>query len=458
MSEPAKPLLIVDDDKGLLRQLRWAFSDYEVVTAATRQEALELVKNHPVRVAIVDLGLPPDPDGASEGLAAIEEIRRIAPAAKVVVATGNETRAHALHAVSLGAYDFYKKPIDFDALQLIVSRAEQLFELEEENRRLARAKTASPVDGIIAASPEMLQVLCTVEKIAATDVSVLLLGESGTGKELLAQALHRLGRRAAGPFVPINCAAIPETLLESELFGHEKGAFTGAIKQSIGRIESAQGGTLFLDEIGDVPLSMQVKLLRFLQSQTIERVGGRKPLPVDLRIVCATNQDLDGMMAQGRFREDLYYRLNEIIVRIPPLRERSGDSILLASFFLRRFASEYGRPARGFAPSASAAIKGYAWPGNVRELENRVKRAVVMAEGPLVSTTDLELSAAEATAPSLDLRAARARAERDVIALALAQTGCNLAQAAKLLGISRPTLYDLMREHRLSATPDRQPA
>jgi two-component system, NtrC family, response regulator len=458
MSEPAKPLLIVDDNKGLLRQLRWAFADREVVTAATRQEALGLIRKHPIPVAIVDLGLPPDPDGASEGLATIEAIRRIAPATKIVVATGNETREHALHAVSLGAYDFYKKPIDIDALQLIVSRAEQLFELEAENRKLAAAKTASPIDGIIAASPEMLPVLRTIEKIAATDVSVLLLGESGTGKELLAQALHRLGRRAAGPFVPINCAAIPEALLESELFGHEKGAFTGAVKQSIGRIESAHGGTLFLDEIGDVPLSMQVKLLRFLQNQTIERVGGRRPVPVDLRIVCATNQDLDGLMAQGRFREDFYYRLNEIVLRIPPLRQRIGDSVLLASFFLRRFATEYARPVRGFAPSAAAAIRDHDWPGNVRELENRVKRAVVMAEEPFVSSADLELSAPEAAAPSLDLRAARARVERDVIELALAQTGGNLAQAAKLLGISRPTLYDLMREHRLSATPDRQMA
>jgi two-component system NtrC family response regulator len=458
MSRTAKPLLIVDDDQGLLRQLRWAFADHEVVTAGTRREALELVSKNPVPVAIVDLGLPPDPDGATEGLAALAEIQQIAPATKVIIATGNETREHALRAVSLGAYDFYRKPIDIDALHLIVGRAEQLFDLEEENRRLATAKTASPIDGIIAGSGQMLHVLRIIEKIAPTDVSVLLLGESGTGKELLALAVHRLGRRAAGPFVPISCAAIPETLLESELFGHEKGAFTGAARQSIGRIESAHGGTLFLDEIGDVPLSMQVKLLRFLQSQTIERVGGRKPIAVDLRIVCATNQDLDGLMAQGRFREDLYYRLHEVVIRVPPLRERSGDAVLLASFFLRRFANEYGRPVRGFAASALAAISDWGWPGNVRELENRVKRAVVMVEGPLVSLADLELSAPERPAPSLDLRAARARAERDVIQLALAQTGSNLVQAAKLLGISRPTLYDLMREHRLNPATDRRPA
>jgi two-component system, NtrC family, response regulator len=458
MPQAATPLLIVDDDAGLLRQLRWAFSDHKVLPAASRREAVELVRRDQIPVAIVDLGLPPDPDGATEGIATLADIRRIAPTTKVIIATGNETREHALHAVSLGAYDFYRKPIDIDALRLIVGRAEQLFELEEENRKLAAARTASPIDGIIAGSPSMLQVLRTVEKIAPAEVSVLLLGESGTGKELIAEALHRLGSRAAGPFVPINCAAIPETLIESELFGHEKGAFTGAVRQSIGKIESAHGGTLFLDEIGDVPLSMQVKLLRFLQSQTFERVGGRQPIAVDLRIVCATNQDLDALMAEGRFREDLYFRLNEVALRIPPLRDRPGDSLLLASFFLRRFAAEYVRPVRGFTPSALAAISVYPWPGNVRELENRVKRAVVMAEDSHVSIADLELAVPAAGAPSLDLRAARARAERDVIQLALAQTGSNLAQAAKLLGISRPTLYDLMREHRLTAALDRYPA
>ncbi|HEV2098790.1 MAG TPA: PEP-CTERM-box response regulator transcription factor [Stellaceae bacterium] len=445
------PLLIVDDDKGLLRQLRWAFSDRKVFPVGTRREALELVKKEHIPVAIVDLGLPPDPDGASEGLAILEEIRQTAPTTKVVIATGNETREHALRAVSLGAYDFYQKPIDIDTLRLVVTRAEQLFELEEENRRLAAAQYVSPIEGIIAGSHEMLQILQTVEKIASTDVSVLLLGESGTGKELVARAIHRLGRRSSGPFVAINCAAIPETLLESELFGHEKGSFTGADRQTIGKIESADRGTLFLDEIGDVPLGMQVKLLRFLQNRTFERIGGRKSIQVDLRIVCATNQNLGTLMTEGRFREDFYYRLNEFTVTIPPLRERSGDSVLLASFLLRRFADEYARPVRGFAPTALAAIKAYAWPGNVRELENRVKRAVVMAEGPHVSAHDLELTpAADDTAPSLDIRAARARAEREVIELALAQTGSNLSQAAKLLGISRPTLYDLMREHRLN--------
>jgi len=400
-------------------------------------------------VAILDLGLPPDPDGASEGLAILAEILAIAPATKIIIATGNETREHALRAIALGAYDFYQKPIDIDVLQLIVARAEQMFDLEVENRRLLEAAAKSPIDGIIASSSEMLKVLRNIEKIAPTDVAVLLRGESGTGKELLAQAIHKLSARAREPFIPINCAAIPETLLESELFGYEKGAFTGALKQTIGRIESADRGTLFLDEIGDVPLPMQVKLLRFLQDQVVERIGGRKPVQVDVRIVCATNQDLDLMMAEGRFREDLYYRLNEVTVRIPALRERSSDAVVLANFFLRRFATEYGRLVRGFGPTALAALSEHPWPGNVRELENRVKRAVVMADGQLLSAADLGLSALGEDPQSLTIRDARARAERAALQLALAQAGSNLSKAAKLLGISRPTLYDLMQQHQI---------
>ena len=449
MPPTTKPLLIVDDDTGLLRQLRWAFSDHKVYPAGARQEAVDLIRREAIPVAILDLGLPPDPDGASEGLATLTDILAIAPATKVIIATGNETREHALRAIALGAYDFYQKPIDIDVLRLIVSRAEHMFELEAENRRLAEGAATSLVDGIIAGSVEMLRVLRNIEKIAPTDVTVLLLGESGTGKELLAQAIHKMSGRVRAPFVPINCAAIPETLLESELFGHERGAFTGAVKQSIGRIESADHGTLFLDEIGDVPLHMQVKLLRFLQDQIIERIGGRKPVQVDVRIVCATNQDLDRLMAEGRFREDLYYRLNEVTVRVPPLRERLGDVAVLASCFLRRFASEYGRPVRGFASAALAAIKDHPWPGNVRELENRVKRAVVMADGPFLSAADLGLSASGEEPQSLGIRAARARAEREVLQLALAQAGSNLSKAAKLLGISRPTLYDLMQQHQI---------
>jgi two-component system NtrC family response regulator len=444
-----KPLLIVDDDTGLLRQLRWAFSDHKVYAAGTRQEAMDFLRTEAIPVAIVDLGLPPDPDGASEGLATLSAILAAAPLTKVIIATGNENREHALRAIALGAYDFYQKPIDIDVLQLIVSRAEHMSELEAENRRLAEASLAPPVDGIIASSAEMLRVLRNIEKIAPTDVTVLLLGESGTGKELLARAIHKTSGRKQGPFIPINCAAIPETLLESELFGHERGAFTGAVRQNIGKIESANRGTLFLDEIGDVPLPMQVKLLRFLQDQIVERVGGRKPIQVDVRIICATNQDLDRLIGETRFREDLYYRLNEVAIRVPPLRERVGDAVFLASFFLRRFAAEYGRPVRGFNPATLAAIKDYTWPGNVRELENRVKRAVVMADAPLLSPSDIGLSAPGEEPQSLGIRAARARAEREVLQLALAQAGSNLSKAAKLLGISRPTLYDLMQQHQI---------
>jgi two-component system, NtrC family, response regulator len=449
MLPAARPLLIVDDDPGLLRQLRWAFSDHKVYLASTRHEATDLVGKNPVPVAIVDLGLPPDPDGASEGLAILAEILAIAPATKVIVATGNETREHALRAIALGAYDFYQKPIDIDVLQLIVARAERIFDLEAENRKLLEVAAASPIDGIIGSSPEMLRVLRDIEKMAPTNVAVLLRGESGTGKELLARAVHKLSARAHAPFVPINCAAIPETLLESELFGHEKGAFTGALKQSIGKIESANRGTLFLDEIGDVPLPMQVKLLRFLQDQVVERIGGRNPVQVDVRIVCATNQDLDLMMVEGRFREDLYYRLNEVTVQVPPLRERASDTVVLASFFLTRFAAEYGRPARGFGATALAALRDHPWPGNVRELENLVKRAVVMTDGPLLSAADLGFATVGEEPQSLTIRDARARAEREALQLALAQAGSNLSKAAKLLGISRPTLYDLMQQHQI---------
>jgi two-component system, NtrC family, response regulator len=453
MLSVARPLLIVDDDPGLLRQLRWAFSDHKVYLASTRQEATDLVRKDPVPVAIVDLGLPPDPDGASEGLSILAEILTIAPATKVIIATGNETREHALRAIALGAYDFYQKPIDINVLQLIVARAERIFDLEAENRKLLQTAAAAQIDGIIGNSPEMLRVLRSIEKMAPANVAVLLRGESGTGKELLARAVHKLSARAHEPFVPINCAAIPETLLESELFGHERGAFTGALKQTIGKIESANRGTLFLDEIGDVPLPMQVKLLRFLQDQVVERIGGRNPVQVDVRIVCATNQDLDLMMTEGRFREDLYYRLNEVTVQVPPLRERGSDAVVLANFFLRRFAIEYGRLARGFNATALAALSDYPWPGNVRELENRIKRAVVMTEDPLLSAADLGLAVPEEDTQSLTLRDARARADRDALQSALARAGSNLSKAAKLLGISRPTLYDLMQQHRIGLDP-----
>jgi two-component system, NtrC family, response regulator len=450
MTKTMRKLLIVEDDLGLQRQLAWTFEDFEIISAVDREGALAALASSEIPVVTLDLGLPPDPDGGAEGLATLERIREISPLTKVIVVTGNDEREHALKAVSLGAYDFYQKPIDIEVLQLIVARAEQMFDLEAENRRLLETAAMSPVDGIIANSPQMMRMLRNIEKIAPTNVTVMLLGESGTGKELLAQAIHKLSRRAPGPFIPINCAAIPETLLESELFGHEKGAFTGAVKQTIGKIESADRGTLFLDEIGDVPLAMQVKLLRFLQDQVVERIGGRKQVQVDVRIVCATNQDLDLMRADGRFREDLYYRLNEVTVRVPPLRDRSSDAVVLASFFLRRFTAEYGRSVRGFGMDALSAIKDHPWPGNVRELENRVKRAVVMSEGPLISAAELGLSAPGKEPQSLAISDARARAEKEVVQLALAQAGSNLSKAAKLLGVSRPTLYDLMQRHQVA--------
>jgi two-component system NtrC family response regulator len=443
-------LLIVEDDEGLARQYRWGFPDNQLLLASSRQEACNLAARERPSVAIVDLGLPPDPDGASEGLALLPELLAIVPDAKLIVATGSDDINHALQAVSSGAFDFYQKPVDLEILQVIVKRAYLLSALEEENRRLRTRVGTSPIARIITADHEMLRLCRSIEKLASTDVTVLILGESGTGKELLAHALHELGPRADKPFVPINCAAIPENLLESELFGHERGAFTGAVKQTIGKVEAAHRGTLFLDEIGDVPHALQVKLLRFLQDQVIERVGGRRQIQVDVRIVCATNQDLQTQMRQGEFREDLFYRLNEVSLRVPPLRERAGDAALLANVFLRRSAAEFGRQIRGFSAPAMSAITGFNWPGNVRELENRVKRAVVMSEGRVIGPADLELGPDAGGIVDLDIRVARMKAERQVIQLALAQSNGVISAAAKLLGISRPTLYDLLEEHGLA--------
>jgi two-component system NtrC family response regulator len=444
MKDTKLSILLVEDDEGLIRQYRWALADCEVAVASNRENAIAEFRRVRPPVVILDLGLPPEPDTVREGMITLEAILATAPETKIIVATGQENHEAALRAIALGAYDFYQKPVDVDLLRHMIERAAKLADLEGENRRLLELAPRSPIDGIVAASPQMARALRTIEKIAPTDVAVLLLGESGTGKEVLAQAIHRLSPRAKKPFVAINCAAIPETLLESELFGHEKGAFTGAVKQTIGKIENANGGTLFLDEIGDVPLAMQVKLLRFLQDQVVERIGGHRPIQVDVRIVCATNQNLDEFMASGKFREDLYYRLNEVRMVIPPLREREGDPILLATYFLKKFNGQFGRKLKGFGSDALAAIATHPWRGNVRELENRVKRGVVMADGSAISAADLELAAAELPNGSLDLREARARAERGVVQMALAQTNGNLSRASKLLGISRPTLYGLL--------------
>jgi two-component system, NtrC family, response regulator len=446
---PKPKLLIVEDDEGLCSQYRWAFPAYEVVIAHTRQSATAAVKRDAPPVVIMDLGLPPDPDGVSEGFATLEDTLRIAPRTKLIVVTGNGERRHALRAVGMGAYDFCEKPVELDMLRTVVERGMHLHRLEEENRRLSALPASSPINNIITANPAMLKVCRDIEKVASANVPVLLLGESGTGKEALARAVHDLGPRAKQPFVAINCGAIPENLLESELFGHERGAFTGAVKQTIGKIESANKGTLFLDEIGDLPFPLQVKLLRFLQDQIVERIGGRQKIQVDVRIVSATNANLDEKIDQGIFRGDLLYRMNALTVRIPPLRERSSDIALLATYFLNRFNQEFGRGLRGFTERATTAMNRHEWPGNVRELENRVKRAVVMAEDRFVDAPDLELDIGEQELPNLDLRNARLRAEREVIQNALARSNNTLAVAARLLGVSRPTLYSLMEAHGL---------
>ncbi|SMF68998.1 PEP-CTERM-box response regulator transcription factor [Allosphingosinicella indica] len=443
-------LLVIEDDEGLSRQLRWAYEDYEVLVAPDRATAIDLLRSAEPDVVTLDLGLPPDPDGVTEGFATLEAILSLKPATKVIVASGHGAQESALRAIASGAYDFYRKPVDIDQLGLIVRRAFQLHALESENRRLEeRSGDDRTVLGtMVTSAPEMTKVARTIERVANADVSVMLLGASGTGKELLARGLHDASARRGGAFVAINCAAIPETLLEAELFGHEKGAFTGAIRTTEGKIELAQGGTLFLDEVGDIPLPLQAKLLRFLQERVIERIGGRKEVAVDTRIVCATHRNLEEMIAEGSFRDDLYYRLAEIVVRIPALAERPGDATLLAKHFLNRFAREMNPAVKGFAPAALAAIDGWAWPGNVRELENRVKRAVIMADGKLVVPEDLDFPKVEDALP-VNLKAAREETDRKVIRGALGRTEGNISAAAKLLGISRPTLYDLMKQYDL---------
>ena len=447
----AKPkLLVIEDDEGLQAQLKWAYEDFEVVSATHREAALAALRADTPSVVTLDLGLPPDPDGTSEGFAVLDAIMALKPDTKVIVASGHGARESALEAIKRGAYDFYQKPVDIDTLGMIVDRAHRLHAIEAENRRLSeRVGEDNTVLGrMITGSPEMMKVARTIERVANADVSVMLLGASGTGKELLARGVHETSARRDKAFVAINCAAIPENLLESELFGHEKGAFTGAVKTTEGKIELANGGTLFLDEVGDIPLPLQVKLLRFLQERTIERIGGRKQIAVDTRIVCATHQNLESMIGEGTFREDLFYRLAEIVVRIPSLSERPGDAVLLARHFLTRFAREMNPQIKGFAPDALAAIDSWGWPGNVRELENRVKRAVIMAEGKLIGTEDLDLSDDEdASEGMLNLKAAREQADRRMIRQALTRSDGNISNTAKLLGISRPTLYDLLKQY-----------
>ena len=449
MSAQDTPLLIVEDDLALQKQIKWTLDRYESVTASDRESALLQVRRHQPAVVTMDLGLPPDPDSVSEGFKLLEQILDVEPNTKVIVLTGQNDQANALRAVSMGAYDFLAKPFEPEVLILTVERASRMAELQAENRRLQTLHQPDAMAGLITRDADMLRICRTIERVASSDATVLLLGESGTGKEVLAQGVHTASRRT-GRFVAINCAAIPENLLESELFGYEKGAFTGASKTTPGKIETAHNGTLMLDEIGDLPHSLQAKLLRFLQQRTIERLGGRSEIAVDVRVVCATHQDLKTLIAETRFREDLYYRLAEIVVNIPPLRARTGDAVLLSHAFLRRFAQDQRRGALHFTEEAVKAIEQHTWPGNVRELLNAIKRASIMADGDRLTCEDLGLAApsgvVNAEHSDLDLRTVREAAERQAIVAALARSNGNIVKASEILGISRPTLYDLLRK------------
>jgi two-component system NtrC family response regulator len=454
MADDRPGLLIVEDDLGLQKQLKWCFDEYRVWVAATRTEALAQLRRFEPAVVLQDLGLPPDAAGVSEGLRTLQEILQAAPQVKVIVVTGNGEQSNAVKAVGLGATDFCQKPVEPQILKLIVARAFRMHALEEQNRQLQR-QSNSPLAGVIATDEAMLKVCRMVEKVAPTDVSVLILGESGTGKELLARAIHALSARNSGRFVAINCAAIPEQLLESELFGHEKGAFTGAVKQTLGKVEMAEGGTLFLDEIGDMPAPLQAKLLRFLQDRVIERLGGRKPIPVNVRVVCATNQDLQALILEQRFRQDLYYRISAVTVNVPPLRQRGSGVVVLAQAILQRIAAESATKLRGMSDDALAALQNYPWPGNVRELENKLRAAVIMAEGQLIHASDLGLDIPATTPPQLNLAEVRLQAERQALIQALALAQNNVSRAAELLGVSRPTLYDLLERCGVRVTKPR---
>jgi len=447
MTEKTRRLLIVEDDPALQKQICWAFDRYETLAAADRETALAQLRRHAPPVVTMDLGLPPDPDSVTEGFKLLQQVLELAPDTKVIVLTGQNDRANAVQAIGLGAYDFFAKPFEPELLGLTIDRAFRLHDLQQENRRLQTMRQPDAFEGLLTRDPEMLRICRLIEKVAGTDATVLLLGESGTGKELLARALHDLSPKRAARFVAINCAAIPDNLLESELFGYEKGAFTGASRQTIGKIETANRGTLMLDEIGDLPLSLQSKLLRFLQERVIERIGGREEIPIDVRIVCATHQDLRALIKEGRFREDLYYRLAEIVVEIPPLRARQGDAALLAHSFVQRFAAEQRRRSMMLRSDALASIEAHTWPGNVRELENCIKRAVIMAEGSQITATDVGLaSGGDEDLAFLNLRRVRDEAEKRAVITALSRVNGNIVRAAEILGVSRPTLYDVMHK------------
>ncbi|WP_150047810.1 MULTISPECIES: PEP-CTERM-box response regulator transcription factor [Methylomonas] len=438
-------LLVVEDDPGLQKQLKWSLDQYEIIIANNRTEAIAALRRHTPLVVTLDLGLPPDPTNASEGLATLKEILSLAPETKIIVVTGNDDRTHAIEAIALGAYDFYQKPVEPDELNLIISRAFHLAELEKDYKNLQQQQFSS--SGVIATSPQMLSVMRMIERVAPTQATVLLHGESGTGKEVLAKAIHNYSNRAGQPFVAVNCAAIPESLLESELFGYEKGAFTGAVAQTKGKIEYAQGGTFFLDEIGDLPFSLQAKLLRFIQERVLERLGGRKEIPVDVRIICATHRNLQELIDQQAFRSDLYYRVSEITVEIPPLRQREGDILAIGNALLQRYCKQYNCKEKRFSHEAAKALESYGWPGNIREMENKLKRAVIMSDSNVVSLEDLEIQAQTDNSMPLNLKTVRETAEAIAIKRALHYSDNNIAEASRLLGITRPTLYSLLGKH-----------
>lgn len=442
-------LLVVEDDPGIQAQLSWSFENYEVVTAGNQKEAIAQLRRYEPGVVTLDLGLPPDPDGVDEGLKTLSEILRLKPDTKVIMVTGQSDRKHALAAIGLGAYDFYVKPIDKEDLSLIIDRAHYLYQLEKEHQNLSKVEATTKIPDLLTSAMSMQEVCRTVEKIAPTDITTLLLGESGTGKEVIAKGIHTLSKRKDKPFIAINCAAIPENLLESELFGYEKGAFTGAVKQTPGKIEMSHEGTLFLDEIGDLPISLQPKLLRFLQERKVERIGGRKEIQVDVRVICATHQPLSELIQAQTFREDLFYRVSDITVNIPPLRDREQDALMLAQYFLQKFGKMYNTKVKGLSDEAKDAILHYSWPGNVRELENRIKRAVVMAEGQKVNLSDLDLPFVEKSFP-FNLKEVRDDAERRAVKRALTYSSGNMTKASELLGVTRPTLYHLLEKLELN--------
>ncbi len=455
MSMNRPKILIVEDEEAIRHQMKWALSDeYEVILAEDRQMALEQMRLQSPSLIALDLGLPPAPRDAEEGFKTLGELLSMDPKAKVIVITGNQEKANALKAIEQGAFDFFAKPVDLQELEVVLKRAVLLSNLERENMVLREQIIQQGFEEILGESPAMQKVFSVIRKVATTDASVLVMGESGTGKELVAKAIHRSSNRSQGPFITINCGAIPETLLESELFGHEKGSFTSADTRRKGKIEYADGGTLFLDEIGELSAALQVKLLRFLQEHRIERIGGRETIPVDVRVIAATNRDLKQEIAEKRFREDLYYRLGVVTVVLPPMRERKEDTVLLAKAFVQKFSLQYQKEMKGFSGEALASIKSYSWPGNVRELENRVKRAVIMSEGRILAASDLELPNASPTNCSLSLKEIREQAEEEHIKDVLMRCNWNISKAALELDISRPTLHELIKKYQISKDAD----